>query len=318
MADEPRQPVRKVVFPAAGFGTRFLPATKAQPKEMLPIVDTPSIQFAIEEALESGLDDMLVVTGRGKRAIEDHFDRAPELEHAVERSGKRDLLEIVRETADLVDLHFVRQKEALGLGHAVLQARRHVGSEPFAVILGDDLIWSDGRPAIGQLLDVFARYGAPVVAVERVPRERTGSYGIVDVDPTPVAPGVWEVRGLVEKPDPSVAPSTLAVVGRYVLVPEIFELLAGQGPGAKGEIQLTDALESLRRGRRMLALEFEGVRYDTGDKLGYLKATVDFALRHPDLGDAFAAFLRERAAALDPIQGAGARAVAAASGEASA
>jgi UTP--glucose-1-phosphate uridylyltransferase len=295
--------VRKVVFPAAGFGTRFLPATKAQPKEMLPIVDTPCIQFAIEEALASGLDDMLVITGRGKRAIEDHFDRAPELEHAVERSGKDDLLDLVRQTADLVDLHFVRQKDALGLGHAVLQARRHVGHEPFAVILGDDLIWSE-EPAIGQLLDVYERYGAPVVAVERVPPERTGSYGIVDIAPEPLEPGLWELRGLVEKPDPAHSPSNLAVVGRYVLVPEIFDLLASQGPGAKGEIQLTDALESLRRRRRMLALEFRGVRYDTGDKMGYLKANVDFALRHPDLGPEFAAFLRARAASLGAPEGA--------------
>lgn len=297
---EPRL-VRKVVFPAAGFGTRFLPATKAQPKEMLPIVDTPCIQFAIEEALASGLDDMLVITGRGKRAIEDHFDRAPELEHAVELSGKGDLLDLVRQTADLVDLHFVRQKQALGLGHAVLQARRHVGREPFAVILGDDLIFSD-RPAIGQLLDVYARYGAPVVAVERVPRERTGAYGIVDVAPEPLEPGVWEVRGLVEKPDPAVAPSTLAVVGRYVLVPEVFDLLSAQGPGAKGEIQLTDALESLRRSQRMVAVEFEGIRYDTGDKMGYLKANVDFALRHPELGAEFARFLQDRAADLRGAQ----------------
>ncbi len=302
---EPYGAVHKVVFPAAGFGTRFLPATKAQPKEMLPIVDTPCIQFAIEEALASGLDDMLVVTGRGKRAIEDHFDRAPELEHAVERSGKGDLLDLVRQTADLVDLHFVRQKDALGLGHAVLQARRHVGREAFAVILGDDLIWSE-EPAIGQLLDVYARYGAPVVAVERVPADLTGSYGIVDVGPEAVEPGLWEVRGLVEKPDPAAAPSNLAVVGRYVLVPEIFDLLAAQGPGAKGEIQLTDALEALRRQRRLLALEFRGVRYDTGDKMGYLKANVDFALRHPDLGTEFAAFLRERAASLQAPEGASA------------
>jgi UTP--glucose-1-phosphate uridylyltransferase len=297
--------VHKVVFPAAGFGTRFLTATKAQPKEMLPIVDTPCIQFAIEEALASGLDDMLVITGRGKRAIEDHFDRAPELESAMQRSGKDDLLDLVRQTADLVDLHFVRQKDALGLGHAVLQARRHVGREPFAVILGDDLIWS-AEPAIGQLLAVFQRYHTPVVAVERVPRERTGSYGIVDVLPEPIEPGLWEVRGLVEKPDPAVAPSTLAVVGRYVLVPEIFDLLAAQGPGAKGEIQLTDALDTLRARRRMLALEFRGIRYDTGDKMGYLKANVDFALRHPDLGAAFADFLRERAASLGTPEGASA------------
>lgn len=301
--EEPSRVVHKVVFPAAGFGTRFLPATKAQPKEMLPIVDTPCIQFAIEEALASGLDDMLVVTGRGKRAIEDHFDRAPELERAVERSGKGDLLDLVRQTADLVDLHFVRQKDALGLGHAVLQARRHVGHEPFAVILGDDLIWSE-EPAIGQLLAVYARYGTPVVAVERVPPERTGSYGIVDVAPEPVEPGLWEVRALVEKPDPAVAPSNLAVVGRYILVPEVFDLLAALGPGAKGEIQLTDALEGLRRRRRFLALEFQGVRYDTGDKMGYLKANVDFALRHPDLGSEFAAFLRERTASLGTHEGA--------------
>ncbi|MCL6596669.1 MAG: UTP--glucose-1-phosphate uridylyltransferase GalU [Firmicutes bacterium] len=302
MAQGESRRVRKAVFPAAGLGTRFLPATKAQPKEMLPIVDTPCIQFAIEEALASGLDDMLVVTGRGKRAIEDHFDRAPELERAVARSGKDDLLDLVRQTADLVDLHFVRQKEPLGLGHAVLQARRHVGDEPFAVILGDDLIWSE-RPAIGQLLAVYERYGTPVVAVERVARERTGAYGIVAVAPEPLAPGVWEVEGLVEKPDPEQAPSDLAVVGRYVLVPEVFDLLAAQGPGAKGEIQLTDALEALRRRRRLVAVEFEGVRYDTGDKLGYLKANVDFALRRADLGAEFAAFLRERVAALSPTEG---------------
>jgi UTP--glucose-1-phosphate uridylyltransferase len=290
--------VRKAVFPAAGFGTRFLPATKAQPKEMLPIVDTPAIQFAIEEALSSGLDDILVVTGRNKRAIEDHFDRNPDLENAIVRSGKSDLLDIVQRTSDLVDLHFVRQKEQLGLGHAVLQARRHVGQEPFAVILGDDLIWSE-EPAIGQLVDVYQRYGAPVVAVERVPQERVSAYGIVDVDPEPIEPGLYRVRHLVEKPDPPKAPSRLGVVGRYVLVPRVFDLLAVQAPGAKGEIQLTDALEALCQEGPLLALEFRGVRYDTGDKMGYLKATVDFALRRPDLREDFLTFLRQRVGELD-------------------
>lgn len=287
------QAVRKAVFPAAGFGTRFLPATKAQPKEMLPIVDKPAIQYGIEEALAAGLDDILVITGRGKRAIEDHFDRNPELEAAIRRSGKADLLDVVQQTADMVDLYFVRQKEQLGLGHAVLQARRHVGNAPFAVLLGDDLIWSK-TPAIGQLVQAYERYGAPVVAVERVPRDRISSYGVVDVEPEPLEPGVFRVRHLVEKPDSDRAPSDLGVVGRYVLVPEIFEMLATQGPGAKGEIQLTDALERLAQDGPLVAVEFEGVRYDTGDKLGYLKAQVDFALRRPELRAEFAEFLRMR------------------------
>ncbi len=287
------QAVRKAVFPAAGFGTRFLPATKAQPKEMLPIVDKPAIQYGIEEALAAGLDDILVITGRGKRAIEDHFDRNPELEAAMERSGKHELVDLVQQTADLVDLYFVRQKEQLGLGHAVLQARRHVGNAPFAVILGDDLIWSE-EPAIGQLVRAYERYGAPVVAVERVPRDRISSYGVVEIQPEPLEPGVFRVRHLVEKPDPDSAPSDLGVVGRYVLVPEIFEMLATQGPGAKGEIQLTDALERLAQDGPLVAVEFEGVRYDTGDKLGYLKAQVDFALRRPELREALTEFLRER------------------------
>lgn len=287
------QSVRKAVFPAAGFGTRFLPATKAQPKEMLPIVDKPAIQYGIEEALAAGLDDILVITGRGKRAIEDHFDRNPELEDAVKRSGKTDLIDLVQQTADMVDLYFVRQKEQLGLGHAVLQARRHVGNAPFAVLLGDDLIWSE-EPAIGQLVRAYERYGAPVVAVERVPRQRISSYGVVEVEAEPLEPGVFRVRHLVEKPDPDAAPSDLGVVGRYVLVPEIFEMLATQGPGAKGEIQLTDALERLAQEGPLVAVEFSGVRYDTGDKLGYLKAQVDFALRRPELREAFAAFLQDR------------------------
>lgn len=290
--------VRKAVFPAAGYGTRFLPATKAQPKEMLPIVDTPAIQYAIEEALAAGLDDVLVVTGRGKRAIEDHFDRAPELEQAVRRSGKGHLADLVRETADLTDLYYVRQKEQLGLGHAVLQAWRHVGRESFAVLLGDDLIDAE-EPAIGDLLAVHEQTNAPILAVERVPSERIQSYGVVDARPVPGQPGVFEVRGLVEKPSPSEAPSDLGIVGRYVLPPEVFEVLQGQAPGAGGEVQLTDALAQLVKRGPMYAVLLKGRRYDVGDRLGYLMATVDFALRRPDLGESFAKFLRQRVEALE-------------------
>jgi UTP--glucose-1-phosphate uridylyltransferase len=291
--------VRKAVFPAAGYGTRFLPATKAQPKEMLPIVDTPAIQYVIEEALAAGLDDILVITGRGKRAIEDHFDRAPELEQAILRAGKEHLADLVRETADLADLHYVRQKEQLGLGHAVLQARLHVGDAPFAVLLGDDLIESP-TPAIGDLLAVHEDTGAPVVAVERVPPERIHAYGVVDALPVPGRPGVFGVRGLVEKPDPSRAPSDLGIVGRYVLIPAVFDLLQQQTPGAGGEIQLTDALAGLLERGPLYAVELKGRRYDIGDRLGYLMATVDFALKRPDVGGPFARFLVRRAAELAP------------------
>jgi len=282
--------VRKAVFPAAGLGTRFLPATKAQPKEMLPLVDKPMIQYVVEEAVASGLSEIIIVTGRGKRAIEDHFDGAFELEYYLSDRGKRDELAQIKTISEMASVSYVRQKEPLGLGHAILCARPLVGDEPFAVFLGDDIIGEARTPCMRQLLDVFARLGGPVLAVERVPRERLGQYGVVAC--RHLTGGVHEVLELVEKPRPQDAPSDLAIIGRYVLTPDIFEILAQTRPDTRGEIQLTDALRSLRARRPMYALEFEGRRYDTGDKLGFLKATVEFALARPGLGDEFRAYLR--------------------------
>ncbi|OGL00943.1 MAG: UTP--glucose-1-phosphate uridylyltransferase [Candidatus Rokubacteria bacterium RIFCSPHIGHO2_02_FULL_73_26] len=282
--------VRKAVFPAAGLGTRFLPATKAQPKEMLPLVDKPMIQYVVEEAVASGLSEIIIVTGRGKRAIEDHFDGSFELEYYLNDRGKVDELAQIKTISELASVSYVRQKEPLGLGHAILCARPLVGDEPFAVFLGDDIIGGAATPCMRQLLDVFARHGGPVLAVERIPRERLGQYGVVAT--RPLGGGVHEVLDLVEKPRPQDAPSDLAIIGRYVLTPDVFELLAQTAADTRGEIQLTDALRSLRARRPMYALEFEGRRYDTGDKLGFLKATVEFALARPDLADAFRAYLK--------------------------
>lgn len=282
--------IRKAVIPAAGLGTRFLPATKAQPKEMLPIVDQPTIQYVIEEAVASGVEDILIITGKDKRAIEDHFDRAVELESLLQRRGQTELAEAVRRLSEMADIYYVRQKEPLGLGHAVWCARRHVGDEPFAVLLGDDVVRA-AEPCLAQLIRQYRRHRRPVLAIQRVPPEEVSRYGVIAG--RPAGERLWEVESLVEKPAPADAPSNLAIIGRYLLTPEIFPLLERQAPGAGGEIQLTDALKELNRRCPLLAYEFEGVRYDVGDRLGYLRATVEFALARPDLAAPFAAFLRD-------------------------
>jgi UTP--glucose-1-phosphate uridylyltransferase len=283
--------VRKAVFPAAGLGTRFLPATKAQPKEMLPLVDKPIIQYGVEEAMAAGIDNILLVTGRGKNAIEDHFDVSVELESFLEARGKREQLEEVRKISNMINFAYVRQGEPLGLGHAVLVTRELVGDEPFAVILGDDVIDAD-PPAIKQLIDVFDRLGGPVLAVERVPREDISSYGVIAIEPnTSLGEGVYQVKDLIEKPAKDEAPSDLAIIGRYVLTPDIFPALAKTRRDRSGEIQLTNGLRELLKTRPIYACEVKGVRHDTGNKLGFLKAVVYFALRRPDLAGKFAAYL---------------------------
>lgn len=283
--------VRKAVFPVAGLGTRFLPATKASPKEMLPIVDKPLIQYAAEEAEAGGIDQLVFITGRNKRSIEDHFDKAYELESELERAGKYDLLEIVRGVLPgNTSCIYVRQAVALGLGHAVLCARPVVGDEPFVVVLADDLIHSKGKGVVGQMIEVYERHGCSVLSVQEVPREETSKYGIVEVERD--AEGVMRVVSIVEKPKPQDAPSTLAVVGRYLLTPRIFDKLERIGKGAGGEIQLTDGISELLKDEPVIAYPFEGKRYDCGSKLGYLEATVEYALAHPELGERFAAYLR--------------------------
>jgi UTP--glucose-1-phosphate uridylyltransferase len=281
--------LRKAVFPAAGLGTRFLPATKAQPKEMLPLVDKPTIQYVVEEAVASGLEEIILVTGRNKRAIEDHFDAAFELEYYLQDRGKAEELAQIKTISELASVSYVRQKEPLGLGHAILCARPLVGNQPFGVFLGDDIIVSQ-VPCMRQLVDVFEAMAGPVLAVMRVERLEIGRYGVID--PRPLGNGVYEVRDLVEKPEPSDAPSDLAIIGRYVLTPDVFAVLAETPPDKRGEIQLTNGLRRLRAERPLYALEFEGKRHDTGEKLGFLKATVEFALARPDLGEDFRAFLR--------------------------
>jgi UTP--glucose-1-phosphate uridylyltransferase len=283
--------VRKAVFPAAGLGTRFLPATKAQPKEMLPLVDKPIIQYGVEEAVSSGIDTIILVTGRGKNAIEDHFDVSIELESFLEARGKREQLAEVRKISSMMNVAYVRQGEPLGLGHAVLASRELVGEEPFAVILGDDVI--DAKPpAIKQLIDAFHRTGGPVLAVERVPPEDISNYGIVAITPdSEGAGGVYQVRDLVEKPAREDAPSNLAIIGRYVLTPDIFPVLANTTRDRTGEIQLTNGLRELLKTRPIYACEVQGTRHDTGHKLGFLKAVVYFALRRPDLADRFTEYL---------------------------
>ena len=281
--------VRKAVFPAAGLGTRFLPVTKAQPKEMLPLVDKPIIQYGVEEAVAAGIDNILLVTGRGKNAIEDHFDVSVELESFLEARGKREQLEEVRKISNMINFAYVRQGEPLGLGHAVLVTRELVGDEPFAVILADDVIDAD-PPAIKQLIDVFDRLGGPVLAVERVPREDISSYGVIAIEPNAsLGEGVYQVRDLVEKPPKEEAPSDLAIIGRYVLTPDIFPALAATKSDRTGEIQLTNGLRELLKTRPIYACEVKGVRHDTGNKLGFLKAVVYFALRRPDLASQFSA-----------------------------
>ena len=283
------QRVRKAVFPAAGLGTRFLPATKASPKEMLPLVDKPLIQYVVEEAVASGIESVIIVTGRGKSAIEDHFDVSFELEAVLRERGKQADLALVREISDMARVSYVRQREALGLGHAILQARDLVGDEPFAVMLSDDVIDSK-TPALRQLLDVYEKYDAPVLATMIVEGEAISRFGALDVEE--VTDGVFRIRDMVEKPPLAQAPSNLAIIGRYVLTPDIFDEIVSTAPGAIGEIQITDAMRALLKKRDFYAVRFEGTRYDAGDKLGFLIATVELALKHQDLAPAFRQYLK--------------------------
>jgi UTP--glucose-1-phosphate uridylyltransferase len=283
--------IRKAVFPAAGLGTRFLPATKAQPKEMLPLVDKPIIQYVVEEAVAAGLTNIIIVTGRGKNAIEDHFDVSYELEKLLEERGKTDLLDEVRAISGMINVAYVRQKETLGLGHAVLVARDLVGDEPFAVMLGDDIIDS-AVPCMRQMTDVFERYGGPVIAVHQVPRQEISAYGVIDGVPEGDSGRVYRIRDMVEKPKVDEAPSDLAIIGRYILTPDIFTALEQTPRDAGGEIQLTNGLRALQERRALYGYRFEGVRHDAGNKLGFLKATVEFALKREDLGGPFRAYLK--------------------------
>ncbi len=294
MPSEKSSPVRKVVFPAAGLGTRFLPATKSQPKEMLSVVDKPIIQYGVEEAVASGIEGIVIVTAEGKSAMEDHFNASPELEKELEARGKRRELDLVRGISNLADISYVLQTEALGLGHAVGVAREIVGREPFAVSLPDDIIHST-VPCLKQLIDVHRRLGGAVIAVMEVPRERISAYGAIDAEPVEFDGAndrLFRVNAVVEKPPAEEAPSNLAIIGRYVLPPEIFDCLDSIRPGAGGELQLTDAIKALIRSQPVYAYRFEGTRYDAGDKLGFLKATVEYALRHEELGQEFGAYLR--------------------------
>lgn len=287
--------IKKAVIPAAGFGTRFLPATKATPKEMLPIVDKPTIQYIVEEALASGIEEILIISGHAKRAIEDHFDSAPVLERELEEKGKDDLLAIVRETAD-IDVHYIRQKKMRGLGDAILCAKSFMEGEPFAVLLGDDVVYADAtkgqQPALRQLIDIYDAYGGSVLGCQQVAPEKVSSYGIV-AGKEIAGSKLLKVSDMIEKPELSEAPSNIAVLGRYIISPTIFELLEHTAPGKGGEVQLTDALKQLALVEPVWAYCFEGKRYDVGDKLGFLKATVEFALRRPDLGGPFRSYLEE-------------------------
>lgn len=282
--------VRKAIIPAAGLGTRFLPATKAIAKKMLPIVDKLTIQFIVEEALASGIEDILIVTGKGKRPIEDHFDSNFELKQNLSSKGKTELLNIVEETTG-INLHFIRQKRPLGLGHAVLQAKAFVGDELFVVMLGDDIM-QDGDPLTKQLIDCYDKTTASTLAVMSVPQEETSKYGIIDPEEH-VENGLYSVKRFVEKPKAEEAPSNLAIIGRYLLRPEIFDILENQAPGAGGEIQLTDAIDTLNQTQRVFAHEFKGKRYDAGDKLGMLEANIEFGLKHPDTKDGLKTYLKE-------------------------
>ena len=287
--------IKKAVIPAAGFGTRFLPGTKATPKEMLPIVDKPTIQYIVEEALASGIEEILIISGHAKRAIEDHFDSAPVLERELEEKGKDDLLAIVRETAD-INVHYIRQKKMRGLGDAILCAKSFMAGEPFAVLLGDDVVYADAtkgqQPALRQLIDIYDAYGGSVLGCQQVAPEKVSSYGIV-AGKEIAGSKLLKVSDMIEKPELSEAPSNIAVLGRYIISPTIFELLEHTAPGKGGEVQLTDALKQLALVEPVWAYCFEGKRYDVGDKLGFLKATVEFALRRPDLGGPFRSYLEE-------------------------
>ena len=281
--------IKKAVIPAAGLGTRFLPVTKAQPKEMLPIVDKPTIQYIIEEAVASGIEEILIITGRNKKCIEDHFDKSVELELELEKSGKQEMLKLVREISDIVDIHYIRQKEPRGLGHAISCAKTFVGNEPFAVLLGDDLVYNEEKPCLKQLIDCYNEYNTSVLGVQTVDAKDVGKYGIIKG--IPIEGRVHKVRGLVEKPAVEEAPSNIAILGRYIITPQIFKILEETKPGRDGEIQLTDALSKLINEEAIYAYNFEGTRYDVGDKLGFLKATVEYALRREDLRGDFIEYL---------------------------
>ncbi|WP_178411534.1 UTP--glucose-1-phosphate uridylyltransferase GalU [Peptostreptococcaceae bacterium] len=282
--------VRKAVIPAAGLGTRFLPATKAQPKEMLPIVDKPTLQYIIEEAVASGIEEILIITGRNKKSIEDHFDKSVELELELEHKGKTELLEIVQNISNMINIHYIRQKEPKGLGDAVYCARHFIGDEPFAVMLGDDIV-DNNEPCLKQLMDAYDEYRTTILGVQKVAKEDTNKYGIIDAKF--IEDRVYKVKDLVEKPDADKAPSNLAILGRYIITPEIFDILSDLPPGKGDEIQLTDALKELSKKEAMYAYDFEGKRYDVGDKLGFLEATVDFALKREELKDGFLDYLRK-------------------------
>ncbi|MEK3992217.1 UTP--glucose-1-phosphate uridylyltransferase GalU [Robertmurraya sp. FSL R5-0851] len=283
--------VKKAIIPAAGLGTRFLPATKAMPKEMLPIVDKPTIQYIIEEAVQSGIEDIIIVTGKGKRAIEDHFDNAFELEHNLAEKGKFELLEKVQAPSKLANIHYIRQQDPKGLGHAVWCARSFIGDEPFAVLLGDDIVEGKDTPSLKQLINQYDQTGSSVIGIQTVKDEDTHRYGIID--PAEQSGRMYKVGAFVEKPQPGTAPSNLAIMGRYVLTPEIFDLLGEQQVGAGGEIQLTDAIQKLNAIQDVYAYDFEGTRYDVGEKLGFIKTTVDFALKHEDLREEVLEYLKE-------------------------
>ena len=281
--------VKKAIIPAAGLGTRFLPATKAQAKEMLPIVDKPTLQYIIEEAIESGIEEILIVTGRNKKSIEDHFDRSVELELELEQKGKTAMLEMVQDISNMVNIHYIRQKEPKGLGHAIHCAKSFIGNEPFAVLLGDDIV-DASTPCLKQMIDAYDEYKTTVLGVQEVARENVDKYGILDVKH--IEDRVYKVKDMVEKPSIEEAPSNIAILGRYIITPEIFNILENQAPGKGGEIQLTDALQTLATKEAIYAYNFEGRRYDVGDKLGFLEATVDFALKRPELRDEFIEFLK--------------------------
>lgn len=283
--------VRKAIIPAAGLGTRFLPATKAQPKEMLPIVDKPTIQYIIEEAVASGIEEILIITGRNKKCIEDHFDKSVELEMELEKNHKEDLLELVRGISDMVDIHYIRQKEPKGLGHAISCARAFVGNEPFAVLLGDDVVDSE-VPCLKQLMNCYKEYKTSILGVQTVNQEDVNKYGIVDG--IHIEDRVYKVKRLVEKPAVDEAPSNVAILGRYIITPQIFDILQNTKPGKGGEIQLTDALQTLIENEAMYAYNFEGKRYDVGDKLGFLQATVEYALKRDELREPFIQYLTNR------------------------
>ncbi|MEH7108682.1 UTP--glucose-1-phosphate uridylyltransferase GalU [Bacillus sp. JJ1764] len=280
--------VRKAIIPAAGLGTRFLPATKAQPKEMLPIVDKPTLQYIIEEAVASGIEEILIITGRNKKSIEDHFDKSVELELELESKGKFELLEEVRQISDMVNIHYIRQKEPKGLGHAIFCAKNFIGNEPFAVLLGDDIVYSQ-KPCLKQMIDTYEEYKTTILGVQKVAEQDVDKYGIIEGKL--IEDRIYKVKGLIEKPSIADAPSNIAVLGRYIINPAILDILGETQPGKGGEIQLTDALRELAKKEAMYAYIFEGRRYDVGDKLGFLQATVEFALRRDDLSDEFLKYL---------------------------